>query len=283
MKAEHKRRVATSFVGLFVIIVADLSPTSLQLTLVAVVAVSVFTLREAWALLGRSLEESTLKTVIAVSTVLLIAMAARQALPLLIVSVVGPMAICLWVLREGHKESRARLTSAILCLALITLPMGCVVAIRNGPHGAMLVWFLLSVACFSDIGALYTGKLIGRHKMAPETSPNKTWEGSFGGLAFSLVIIVAWAAGYRWLCNHEGVLWLPAGWLSWVEICALTLVVTALAQLGDLVESMLKRDAAVKDSGSSLTGHGGLLDMVDSVLWAAPSILVYIACRGMLT
>lgn len=283
MKANHKRRVATSFVGLLVIIVADLSPTSFQLTLLAVVAVSTFTLREAWTLLGRSAEESTLKTVIAVSIALQVAMATRQALPLLVVGVAGLMTVSLWILRKGYKESRARLTSAILCLTLVTLPMGCVVAIRNGPHGAMLVWFLLSVACFSDIGALYTGKSIGRHKMAPETSPNKTWEGSFGGLVFSLFIIVAWAAGYRWLCNQDGVLWLPAGWLSWVEICALTLVVTALAQLGDLVESMLKRDAGVKDSGSSLTGHGGLLDMVDSVLWAAPSILLYITCRGMLT
>jgi phosphatidate cytidylyltransferase len=119
-----------------------------------------------------------------------------------------------------------------------------------------------------DIAALYVGRRWGRHKLAPTISPNKTWEGALGSVAGSLLVT-----------------WLPAGlaicfrvirlvWLSYpgdyLVLAALAVVVNVAAQVGDLAESALKRSAGVKDSGSLLPGHGGVLDRIDALLLAAP-------------
>lgn len=131
----------------------------------------------------------------------------------------------------------------------------------HGPNGLLLdagaayLMMLVTVTALSDVGAYVFGKLFGQHALAPEISPGKTVEGSFGGIVFAALGAVGFGA---WLQ-----LALPA--------CALSgMLISVAAQLGDLWESMMKRDAGIKDSGRALAGHGGALDRFDSFFYAMP-------------
>lgn len=134
--------------------------------------------------------------------------------------------------------------------------------------GLAHAWMLLSLAIvfMTDTMALVVGKAIGRHKLIPKISPGKTWEGSFGGLLGAAIASVV--AKLVW----------PAAWASvpWWELALFTVVFCFLTQIGDLVESLIKRDAGVKDSGSPLTGHGGFLDMLDATIFCAVPLLGYL-------
>lgn len=138
---------------------------------------------------------------------------------------------------------------------------------------AIGVNFLLSVLVLvwmADIAAYAAGRAFGRNKLAPSISPGKSWEGAWGGMAGVLVLAVAWALADRAL--HAGVpslyslLAVPGWWL--LVIAALFLA--AMSVVGDLVESLIKRSAGVKDSSSLLPGHGGVLDRVDALLPTLP-------------
>lgn len=119
-----------------------------------------------------------------------------------------------------------------------------------------LLLLLLAVVWLGDSAAFYVGTAFGRHKMAPRVSPNKSWEGAAASLAAALLAALAWS------------LWRQGSVDPWLMGLAATTSVAA--QLGDLVESMLKRGAGVKDSGHLLPGHGGVLDRIDALLFAAP-------------
>jgi phosphatidate cytidylyltransferase len=126
------------------------------------------------------------------------------------------------------------------------------------------ILLLLCIVFSGDTAALYVGTLIGRHKLAPAISPGKTVEGAVGGLAVGLLVGL--------LAKH---LLLPA--LPWGTAVGFCLLVGVAGQVGDLFESALKRSSDVKDSGSILPGHGGVLDRIDALLFAAP---VAYLCRG---
>jgi phosphatidate cytidylyltransferase len=130
------------------------------------------------------------------------------------------------------------------------------------PQGELWVLWLLAVIFAGDTAAFYSGRTWGQKKLFPQVSPGKTWVGAAGGVAASLVVGILLG---RWLLPEMKVLG-----LAWL---ALTLAVVGL--LGDLFESMLKRQARVKDASQILPGHGGMLDRLDSLLFAAPA-LVYI-------
>jgi phosphatidate cytidylyltransferase len=134
-------------------------------------------------------------------------------------------------------------------------------------NGRYWVMYLVVVTKFTDIGAYLTGSTIGRHKMIPRISPKKTWEGTAGGMVFAL----AGSLG----CFF----WLPKiaadGMVMWQAV-VLGLLLGAAAVIGDLAESLIKREAGVKDSSHILPGHGGALDLVDSLLFTAPLLYVYI-------
>ncbi len=121
-----------------------------------------------------------------------------------------------------------------------------------------LVFLLVAIVWLGDSAAYYLGSLFGRHKLAPTVSPNKSWEGAAASLLASAAAAGAW--GYFQLGRLE------------MSLVALGVVVNVAAQLGDLVESMLKRGAGVKDSGNVLPGHGGMFDRADSLLFAAPAL-----------
>jgi phosphatidate cytidylyltransferase len=136
-----------------------------------------------------------------------------------------------------------------LCLAHLLL-------LREIPHDGKLATFTVLIAVWAgDIGAFFAGRLIGRHKLAPALSPGKTWEGFLFGTATT--IFVAFVALYK---EH---------YLSIPQAILLGAVIAVAAPLGDLFESALKRDMQVKDSGRLLAAHGGVLDRIDSLLFAA--------------
>jgi phosphatidate cytidylyltransferase len=121
------------------------------------------------------------------------------------------------------------------------------------------VLFTLALVWAGDTGAFFTGRWLGRVPLAPRVSPKKTWEGVLGGLAASGM--VAWASA-KWLFAVDA-------W-PFVMTCV---AVAALSIVGDLTESMLKRAAGLKDSGTLFPGHGGMLDRIDSVTAAAPALV----------
>ena len=133
-----------------------------------------------------------------------------------------------------------------------------------GDIGSHLIILVLASAWLSDTGGYFAGKALGRHKLYPAVSPNKTWEGSIGGL----VAVALGAAAIKMFL-------IPS--FSWVDIMLLAIPSAAIGQVGDLCESLLKRSMGVKDSGSLLPGHGGILDRVDAVLFIAPYVYLYTA------
>jgi phosphatidate cytidylyltransferase len=148
-------------------------------------------------------------------------------------------------------------------LALVTVPL-----IWAQEHGPSLLLLLFCVVWCGDIAALYVGRSMGKRKLAPRLSPNKTWEGSIASVAGSLIVTVLLILVARWMQgrNLTGLSY-DGSWWRWL---LLAVVLNVAAQIGDLVESALKRGASVKDSGSLLPGHGGVLDRIDALLLAAP-------------
>ena len=148
---------------------------------------------------------------------------------------------------------------------LVTLPL-----LHEQANGPSLVVFLLCVVWAGDIAALYAGRLLGRHKLAPSISPGKTWEGSIASILGSMAVAAALLAISRHLAtswNSVALSYQDEIWWYWLILAA---VVNVAAQVGDLAESALKRSAGVKDSGTLLPGHGGVLDRIDALLLAAP-------------
>ena len=117
----------------------------------------------------------------------------------------------------------------------------------------LIVWL-------TDSGAYLFGRKLGKHKLAPRVSPNKTWEGSICGTLLATVVLAVYLYFF------------PVGYHNWGLMVFLTLLLSILGQFGDLVESALKRFYGVKDSGKILPGHGGILDRFDSMLLVMPAL-----------
>ena len=156
--------------------------------------------------------------------------------------------------------------STFLGVCYVALLFAFQVVIRTGPDGKQWLVFLYFVIWASDIGAYSIGIPFGRRRLYEKISPKKSWEGFFGALAAS--------AGMALLCR---VWFMPPVGKS--EAVALALVLATIGTIGDLVESLFKRAAGVKDSGSIIPGHGGILDRMDSMLFAAPVLYYYLKMR----
>lgn len=145
--------------------------------------------------------------------------------------------------------------------------------------GTLLFFLPVTVTWISDTAAYFGGRRFGRRKLAPRVSPNKTWAGAVSALAAGPAAAAAYAALLLPLAGdaYPG---LPGGELAAVPALLLGLAVAAAAILGDLVESALKRECGAKDSSGLLPGHGGLLDRLDSLLWAIPVAHLYLQLYG---
>jgi phosphatidate cytidylyltransferase len=160
----------------------------------------------------------------------------------------------------------------LFALIYITYPLTLLPLIKAHEDGTGLLLFLFVCVWFGDIAALYIGKVFGRHKLS-KLSPNKTWEGSIASVAGS----VLFGMGLYYLGDYlspRGFTALHIAIPAW-QMVLLAIVLNIAAQLGDLLESAIKRGAGVKDSGTLLPGHGGILDRIDALLLAAP-VLWYI-------
>ena len=173
--------------------------------------------------------------------------------------------VLFWVSRPmlGRGDSPVvRGAKALLGIGLLVSTWLALVVLHGrpdqGPHWVLYVMFLV---WFADSGAYFAGKAFGQRKLAPEVSPGKTWEGVYGALAASALF----AFGYAWWLG------LRAGtFTGFILVCLVTVLFSII---GDLLESLLKRQRGVKDSGTLIPGHGGVLDRTDSLLAAAPVFL----------
>jgi phosphatidate cytidylyltransferase len=144
----------------------------------------------------------------------------------------------------------------------VPLPLALLILLRATPDGTVWIFLLCAVIFAGDTAALYGGTLWGRRKLCPDISPGKTVVGALAGLAANLAVGLAGKAFF-----------LPE--LGWATAVALAIALGLAGQVGDLFESMLKRASNVKDSGGLLPGHGGVLDRLDALLFAAPVAFVF--------
>jgi phosphatidate cytidylyltransferase len=131
--------------------------------------------------------------------------------------------------------------------------------------GTGMGWVMtaLTLTWANDTCAYFAGRFLGRHKLYPEVSPNKTWEGFFGGMAGSVASLVVLKLGFY-------------PFLNWADCLIVGVAGGVFGPVGDLVESMLKRAYGVKDSGKIIPGHGGVLDRIDALLFNAPMVCAYV-------
>ena len=185
--------------------------------------------------------------------------------------IVFGVAVCgAWLVRMPGKVegSWGDISATCFTLAYVGLPFAAMLRVfLASPQGEAWLLMTMTIIWTTDSFALFTGKAIGKHKLWPKISPGKTWEGSVGGTIGALIATMVFYGFFR---EH----YFPGVHL-W-EFLVYGLVFSVLGQLGDLAESLLKRDVGVKDSGSELTGHGGFLDLMDAVLFCALPMLAYL-------
>jgi phosphatidate cytidylyltransferase len=176
-------------------------------------------------------------------------------------------------LRSPLHRVLADASFSIFGLLYVSFPLVLVPLLTTQEDGAALLLFLLLVVWAGDITALYVGRSFGRRPMAPTLSPKKTWEGALGSVLGGVLAGMG-TVGLGELLFRHGVMLLiyPQPWWYWLGLAVL---LNVAAQIGDLLESAIKRGAGVKDSGSLLPGHGGVLDRVDAMLLALP-VLWYV-------
>ena len=181
------------------------------------------------------------------------------------------------IVAAGHlfagKHTLAGLASSVFGLVYVAFFAAHFALLHAVPEkGPVLVTVLLAVVIFSDSGAYFTGRALGKHKLAPVVSPNKTWEGAAGGLILAGAAMAVCSIVFTRM--HENAFPSASRVILHVIIGVL---IAAAGQIGDLVESMLKRNAGIKDSGALFPGHGGVLDRCDGFLFAAP-VFYYLCC-----
>jgi len=172
--------------------------------------------------------------------------------------VLGPASTVLFAGRAREQEALVAIGALAFGIPYFALPAICAARLH-----ALDPWFvvlLLLIVWVSDTAAFYVGSRLGRHKLAPVVSPNKSWEGAAAGFALGVVAALVWS----WLHLEK----IEPG------IVAVAAMTAVAAQVGDLVESIIKRGAGVKDSSQLLPGHGGVFDRMDAMLFAAPVFLL---------
>jgi phosphatidate cytidylyltransferase len=186
-------------------------------------------------------------------------------LPAHLALAVTVLIFCLFSLLRINDIKVAAGETALFLLGFLYIPLllSHLVLLREVPLGVQWIFLLLVIVMAGDTAAFYVGSSLGKRKLYPLVSPNKSIEGMFGGLAGSVAgAFLARATFFPQLT--------PA------DCVATALLVGLLGQLGDLFESLLKRSCGVKDSGTIFPGHGGMLDRLDSVLFAAPTLYIYV-------
>jgi phosphatidate cytidylyltransferase len=212
--------------------------------------------------------------------------ASTTMLVLLAIATLSPFVfLAISMRREQLPTAFPAAAASAFALTYVAIPLGLLVVVCGLSSGGILVLYLFLVVWAGDTFAYYTGRAIGRHKLAPRVSPGKTWEGTIASFIGSIVVgwvVLTYARPISEALLNAHVLtryraFLAPHPLRLIEIIVLSAALNISAQLGDLVESLIKRGAGVKDSGTLLPGHGGMLDRIDALLFAAPVLWYYAA------
>ena len=296
------KRIATAVV-LIPIVVALVLRAPVPLLAVVAAAVALITVQEFLKLTeSYGVEPLRFPTYVFVGLLfLLLAMSAaaetlqlaalKFVLGLAFASAIAPFVFLTIAMRRTQMSGAYPAAAAsAFAFAYIALPMAMLVQLRQLAAGAFLLLYLLVVVWAGDIFAYFVGRSLGRNLMAPRISPKKTWEGAAASLAASLLVgsllfshalqVSSFLLRMGLIQRRDGIFGLekPEMW----PIILLTIALNLAAQLGDLVESLIKRGAGVKDSGTILPGHGGMLDRIDALLFAAPVLWYYAVWRAMM-
>lgn len=182
---------------------------------------------------------------------------------LVITLILGSFLIGIFRYNPDNNHSLLRISTTSLGVLYIAFPLSLLLYIWQIPRGEYYLFWLIGLTWFCDTGAYAVGTVFGKHKLCPAISPNKTIEGAIGGILFSLIVAVIIA----WIFDRYFITQLFNPILNIIFAFSIAVI----AQLGDLAESIIKREVALKDSGNTYTGHGGILDIIDSLLFTAPA------------
>ena len=203
------------------------------------------------------------------------------------------------VFRRDLRMALPASAASAFAVVYIAAPLSLLIVMRHDEIQNFLVIFVLLATWAGDTGAYYAGRAFGRHKLAPVVSPNKTWEGSIASVLATILAafvlfhfhaqISSWFGGPKtadllspsksWQ-GHSATI--SSTMVPWLQLVLLGIITNVAAQFGDLFESAIKRGAQVKDSGSLLPGHGGMLDRIDALLFAIPAVWYYANLTGFL-
>ena len=183
-----------------------------------------------------------------------------------------------FVLVQTHPRFKAiwsgTLTRLLMGLVILVPMWVGFVQIKSYPNSGYLILFVLLIVWGADVGAYFAGRTFGKHKLAPKVSPGKSWEGVYGGMLTTT--LVAFGGGLL-LQDSIGV---ALTLQQWSLLFLATFMVTSVSVVGDLVESMLKRQRGIKDSSNLLPGHGGVMDRIDSMTAALPVFALALSMLG---
>lgn len=244
-----------------------LSPWAFAALLLFVVAVGTFEMLRLQQMHG--MPYLALGETISMGSFALAALSALHVIPMrwLLLEIVLVMIPFLVALFSKTKEAKQVFAACYGSLFFLALPSTLMLFLyRTDLFGVMarpgLIVLVFCLLWANDVFAYLTGKLLGKHKLFPRISPGKTIEGSLGGLLFTIIAMAVFAHYADWLPIGIGI--------------GMAAIAVVFGTLGDLCESMLKRQAGVKDSGKLIPGHGGILDRFDSVMFSVPFIFVYL-------
>ena len=188
--------------------------------------------------------------------------------PMLVVLLATIVAVTLFFSVLPRRRPVDNAATTILGAAWVA-PLALAATVRRAPDGVALIVMIVLLTAFFDIGSYFTGRAIGRHPLAPNLSPKKTWEGLVGGIVTAVAVAALLSTIDYFILDLRHAL-------------ILTAIVVLLAPIGDAAESMIKRSLGVKDMGSVLPGHGGMLDRIDAFLLVVPFAYLYFRAIGLL-
>ncbi len=292
------KRVLTAIVLIPIVLLLVLRAPVVILA-AAVAAVAVITLREYVDLVRHYEVAPYCRVLYVLAVVAFVLLAVQTGAPYLIATtqmLFGISASAMFALifffaiamrREPLNHGFPAASAAVFGFLYIVIPLAMLVQLRQQGSGAFLILYTLIVVWMGDTTAYYTGRAIGRHKLAPRISPGKTWEGTVGSIVGAVVcgtLVFAYSRQISLALMRIGLVtgdqaYLPPEMPRLWRFAVLSAVINVAAQIGDLAESLLKRGAGAKDSGNILPGHGGMLDRIDALLFAAPVIWFFAAYR----
>ncbi|GAK54367.1 phosphatidate cytidylyltransferase [Candidatus Moduliflexus flocculans] len=263
----HRTRLITGVIGA-IIVIALVGWGNLLLFWLLVSSATVLGLKEFYDLAkGGQLPSYPLPGILMgwlLSLAPLLAIGIRKDLLILFAVTLAAWALFMFALfaKQPLPEAMTALAVTMFGIMYVSWFFMHLTLLRGLPYGKQYVFYLLILIWVGDSGAYYAGKSLGKHPLSPIISPKKTIEGAIGGTAATLLASVI--AKYTFLPH-----------ISLLHALTLGLLLAIVAQIGDLCESLLKRSVNVKDSGTLLPGHGGILDRVDGLIFAAPVLYYY--------